>query len=112
MDNSEIEKAIPAITVGIVEYVANSVVKKTILKKLTGNISAYSFDNGEGWAERTTPFDNYLQIIEGKAEIVVSGVSHTLQMGESIVIPAHASISIKPNDRFKMIVTVIKSAYE
>jgi len=60
-----------------------------------------SFDSGEGLTEKTTPFDTFVQIIEGKAEIVISAVSHLLQTGQSIVIPAHASNLVKPNGRFK-----------
>lgn len=112
MDTSDIEKAKAYITVEIVEYIANAVVIKTILKKSTGNISLMSFDSGEGLTEKTTPFDTFVQIIEGSAELVVSDTAHLLQTGESIVIPAHASNYVKPNGRFKMILTVIKSGYE
>jgi quercetin dioxygenase-like cupin family protein len=71
-----------------------------------------SFDSGEGLTEKTTPFDTFIQIIEGKAEIVISGKSNFLTTGESIVIPAHAANFVRPNGRFKMIQTVIKSGYE
>jgi quercetin dioxygenase-like cupin family protein len=112
MENVEIEKSVAHITVEIIEYLPNSVVIKTILKKSTGNISVMSFDSGEGLMERTTPFDSFAQIIDGKAEIVISGKSNFLETGESIVIPAHAPNFVKPNGRFKMILTVIKSGYE
>ncbi len=111
-NNFEIEKGIGHITVEIIEYIPNSVVIKTILKKSTGNISVMSFDSGEGLTEKTTPFDTFAQIIEGKAEIVINGVSRVLVTGESIVIPAFQRNLIKPNGRFKMIQTVIKSGYE
>ena len=112
MDNNEIEKSKILITVEIIEYIANSVVIKTIMKKSTGNISVMSVDSGEGLTEKTTPFDTFVQIRDGQAEIVISGKSHILSTGESIVIPAHASNLIKPNARFKMIQTIIKSGYE
>ena len=112
MDTKEIEKSVAHITVEIIEYVTNSVVIKTILKKSTGNISVMSFDSGEGLTEKTTPFDTFAQIIDGQAEIVISGKSNFLLTGESIVIPAHAPNFVRPNGRFKMILTVIKSGYE
>ena len=112
MDNSEVEKSKAHITVEIVEYLLNSVVIKTILKKSTGNISLMSFDSGEGLTEKTSPFDTFIQIIEGEAEIVISGISNFLSTGQSIVIPAHAPNFVRPNGRFKMILTVIKSGYE
>lgn len=112
MDNIELEKSKVHITVEIIEYIPNSVVIKTILKKSTGNISVMSFDNGEGLTEKITPFDTFAQIIEGKAEIVINDEPHFLQTGQSIVIPAHAPNFVRPNGRFKMILTVIKSGYE
>ena len=65
------EKSKSHIIVEIIEYMANSVVIKTIIKKSTGNISVMSFDSGEGLTEKTSPFDTFAQIIEGKAEIVI-----------------------------------------
>ena len=109
---SELEKATPHIIVEIIEYVPNSVVIKTIIRKSTGNISIMSFDSGEGLTEKTSPFDTFAQIIEGKAEIVINKVCSLLETGMGIIIPAHASNFIKPNGRFKMILTIIKSGYE
>ncbi|HBB91926.1 MAG: cupin [Bacteroidetes bacterium GWF2_49_14] len=112
MDTAELEKSKVHITVEIIEYIANSVVIKTILKKSTGNITVMSFDNGEGLGEKTTPFDTFVQIIDGQADIVINGESNLLATGESIVIPAHAPNFVNPNGRFKMIQTVIKCGYE
>lgn len=112
MDAVEIEKSKSFITVEIIEYLPNAVVIKTILKKSTGNISVMSFDTGEGLTEKTSPFDTFVQIIDGRAEIVIGEQSHILLTGASIVIPAHKSNFVKPNGRFKMILTVIKSGYE
>jgi quercetin dioxygenase-like cupin family protein len=112
MDTIEMEKGITHITVEIIEYIPHAVVMKTILKKSSGNISVMSFDSGEGLTEKTTPFDTFVQIIDGEANIVISGESHLLHTGESIVIPAHSPNHVNPNGRFKMIMTVIKSGYE
>ena len=112
LHTAQIKKAEALIIVEIIEYVPNSVVSKTIIKKTTGNISVVSFDTGEALTEKTSPFDTFVQIIEGKAEIVIDGKSNTLQSGEGIIIPAHLSNIIKANERFKMISTVIKSGYE
>jgi quercetin dioxygenase-like cupin family protein len=112
MEKREIEKSKKYITVEIVEYLEHSVVSKTILNKSTGNVSVLSFDSGEGLREKTIPFDTYVQIIEGSAELVIGGISSFMNTGQSIVIPAHAPNFVRPNGRFKMIVTVIKSGYE
>jgi len=111
-DGAEMEKSKAHIIVEIIEYVSNSVVMKTIIKKSTGNISVMSFDSGEGLTEKTSPFDTFAQVIEGKADIVIDKVSHLLTSGQGIIIPAHSPNFIKPNGRFKMISTIIKSGYE
>lgn len=111
-ESAELEKSKAHIIVEIIEYLTNSVVIKTIIKKSTGNISVMSFDSGEGLTEKTSPFDTFVQIIEGKAEIVIDKVSNLLESGEGIIIPAHLANFIKPNGRFKMISTIIKSGYE
>jgi quercetin dioxygenase-like cupin family protein len=112
MDGGQLQKGVSHIIVEIIEYISNSVVSKTIIKKSSGNISVMSFDSGEGLTEKTSPFDTFVQIIEGKAEIVIDKISNLLESGQGIIFPAHSSNFIKPNGRFKMIQTIIKSGYE
>ena len=110
--NTEQEKGKTFIVVEIIEYVPNAVVIKTIIKKTTGNVTVSSFDSGEALTEKTSPFDTFIQVIEGKAEIVINEESHQLATGQSVIIPAHSRNIIKANERFKMLSTVIKSGYD
>ena len=112
MKAPDIEIGTAHIIVEIIEYMPNSVVSKTIINKSTGNVSVMSFDSGEVLLEKTSPFDTFAQVIDGRAEIVIEGVSHSLNTGQGMVIPAHRSNVINANERFKMILTVIKSGYE
>lgn len=112
MADQEFEKSKTFIIVEILEYVPNSVVIKTIIRKTTGSVSALAFDSDETLAGRTSPFDNFLQVIEGKAEVMIDDKSFLLDIGQSIIIPAHARNTIKANERFKMLSTIIKSGYE
>jgi quercetin dioxygenase-like cupin family protein len=112
MDNIEVEKAKALIIEEIIEYIPNSIDFKTIIKKTTGNISAVSIDTGEELTEKISPFDTFVQIIDGKAEIIIDKISYFLTTGQSIIIPAHSSNIVKANERFKMISTIIKSGYE
>ncbi len=105
-------KSTAHIIVEIIEYVPNSVVIKTIIKKSTGNLSVMSFDAGEGLTEKISPFDTYAQVIEGNAELIIDHVSRVLQTGNGIIIPANAPNIINPNGRFKMILTVLKKEDE
>ncbi|MDO9680510.1 MAG: cupin domain-containing protein [Bacteroidales bacterium] len=112
MINVDIEKSKAFIIVENIEYVPNSVVVKTIIKKSTGNVTITAIDTGETLTEKISPYDTFSQILEGKAEIVIDGKSNVLRTGESIIIPAHTANIIKANERFKMISTIIKSGYE
>jgi quercetin dioxygenase-like cupin family protein len=109
---TEIEKSKAHIIVEIIEYIPNAVVSKTIIKKTTGNITVTSFDTGEELEEKTSPFDTYVQIIDGVAEVVINEKDYLLRTGDGIVIPAHALHCFNANEQFKMISTVIKSGYE
>jgi quercetin dioxygenase-like cupin family protein len=110
--NSELEKSKSHILIEIIEYVPNSVVTKTIIRKTTGNVSVVAIDIGEAMAEKTSPFDTFIQVIEGVAEVIIDSIPNTLVIGQGIIVPAHTSNSFRANERFKMISTVIKSGYE
>jgi quercetin dioxygenase-like cupin family protein len=112
MENRCLERGKPLTINEIIDYVPDSVVIKTIVRKTTGNINAVSLDEGGALTEQIIPFDTFIQIIDGKAEIVIDGKSNYLETGQSIIIPAHTSNIVKANGRFKMISTIIKSGYE
>jgi quercetin dioxygenase-like cupin family protein len=109
---ADLEKSKVHIIVEIIEYVPNAIVSKTIIKKTTGNITVSSLAIGEELAEKTSPFDTYIQVIDGAAEITIDKKKYQLKLGGGIVIPAHTSHCFNANEQFKMISTVIKSGYE
>jgi quercetin dioxygenase-like cupin family protein len=111
-DNLGLEKGKAHIIIEIIEYVPNAVVSRTIIKKTTGNVTATSMSIGEELGERISPFDTYVQIIDGAAEVKIDDKSVFIKLGEGIVIPAHAKQSFTANEQFKMITTVIKSGYD
>jgi len=111
-DDSDLSRARPHIMVDTIDYIANAIVIKTIIKKPSGNISLMSFDEGETLLEKTSPFDSFVQIIEGNAEVVIDSASNRLTTGCGIIIPAHLPNYIRSHERFKMILTIIKSGYE
>jgi quercetin dioxygenase-like cupin family protein len=112
MPKKEIKKATVFNTESEIEYITDSIVVKTIIRKITGNIVAMSFDTGKCMKKNVSPFDTFIQIIDGKAEIHINGTSYLLTKGNCIVIPAHSSNEIKPGVKFKLIITLIKSGYE
>lgn len=112
MEINALDKLTPHIIVEIIEYIRNSVVSRTIIKKPTGNITATSFDAGEELAEKTSPFDTYIQIIDGIAELNIKGENYQLKLGQGMIIPAHARHNFRAMQQFKMLSTIIKSGYE
>ncbi|MBK9256716.1 MAG: cupin domain-containing protein [Saprospiraceae bacterium] len=112
MDLQESEKSKLLIMDEMIGYLPHSIVIKTIIRRTTGSITAVSFDVGEIWTEKTSPFDTFIQVIEGKAEVWISGKLNQLMTGESIIMPAHSPHFIKAAERLKIISTVIKSGYE
>lgn len=107
-ETTELEKAKAYIIVEIIKYVPQAVVSKTIIKRTTGNITVSSFDAGEELAENSSPFDNYIQIIDGATEVDIKDKKYKLRLGEGIIIPAHVFHCFNANERFKMISTIIK----
>ena len=111
-ENAEVEKSSPHIIVQLVEYLPNAVVSKTILKKITGNVTASSLAAGEEVAEKLSPYDVYVQIIDGVAELTINKKDYLLKLGDGIIIPAHSTHQFSAKQQFKMLSTVIKSGYE
>lgn len=111
-ESAEVDKAKSHVIVQIIEYMPKAVVSKTILKKITGNITVSSFDAGEELAEKLAPFDTYIQIIDGTAELTINGKKYIMKLGDGIIIPAHARHYFNASEQFKMLSTVIKSGYE
>mgnify|MGYP000361041268 CR=1 FL=1 len=93
----------------LIEYSDGSIVSKQILTKSTGNITLFSFDMGQNLSEHTAPFDALVQLIDGSAEITINGKDYILFKGDSIIMPANLPHSIKAIEKFKMLLTMIKS---
>lgn len=93
-------------------YAHHEIVAHHIINKSTGTISTAAFDKGEQLTDKLSRFDNFIQIVEGTAEILIDDASFTLNTGQAIIIPANSKNTIKANERFKMISTIIKSGYE
>ena len=93
----------------LVNYQDGAVVSREIVKKPTGNVTIFAFDEGQGLSEHTAPFDALVQMVEGDAEIMISGQPHQLQGGEMILMPAGQPHALRAMKRFKMILTMIRS---
>ncbi|TAM43441.1 cupin domain-containing protein [bacterium] len=94
--------------VSLVDYQDDSVVSKELIKKDKGTVTLFAFDKGQGLSEHTAPFDAFVYIIDGKAEITIDGKPHSVTAGESIIMPANKPHSLKAIERFKMLLVMIR----
>ena len=109
MQTNEFEKAKIFSFNDSIEYSDGGIVSKTVLKKETGNISLFSFAKGEALSEHTAPFDAMIQVVDGKGEIVIGGKSFFVDAGQTIIMPANISHAVKAVEKFKMVLTMIRS---
>jgi quercetin dioxygenase-like cupin family protein len=93
----------------LILYHEGSVVSKTLIDKGIGTITLFAFDKGQGLSEHTAPFDAVVQIIDGEAEITISGVKHNLKAGQMIIMPANQPHALKAVSKFKMLLTMIRA---
>jgi len=93
----------------LVDYQPGSIVSREILKGAKGKVTLFAFDAGEGLSEHTSPFDALVQVVEGEAEITISGKPHRVAGGELILMPAQQPHALKALKRFKMILTMIRA---
>ena len=108
MGRNEFEKVKKFSFAERISYADQAVVSKHILKKISGNVSLFAFDKGEGLSEHTTPFDAMVLVVAGKAEIIINGESHLLGAGESIIMPANIPHALKAAEKFKMVLIMIR----
>ena len=95
---------------GLVSYQEGSVVSKTIVDKKVGTVTLFAFDKGQGLSEHTAPYDAIVQLIDGEAEITVSGKAQRVSKGEMIILPANEPHALVAVERFKMLLIMIRSA--
>lgn len=92
-----------------VDYQEGAVVSRTVIDKGTGTVTLFAFDGGQGLSEHTAPFDALVHIVEGMAQITISGEPFQLRGGEIIIMPAGKPHSVKALERFKMLLVMIRS---
>ncbi len=93
---------------GIIDYQKNAVVSSEVINKNTGTVTVFAFDSGQGLSEHTAPFDALVCIIDGNAEITISGKEYSLKAGDMIIMPANEPHSLKAVQKFKMLLVMIK----
>jgi quercetin dioxygenase-like cupin family protein len=110
-ENVEEEKFVaqPSVLAELVDYQKGSVVSRTIIDKKAGTVTLFAFDEGEGLSEHTAPFDALVYLVDGEAEVVISGDPALLKMGEMVVMPANKPHALRAVKKFKMVLVMIRS---
>ena len=93
----------------IIDYQEDSVVSRTLIKKKSGTVTLFAFDQGQALSEHTAPFDAMVYILDGEAEITISGNIFHLKVGEIIIMPANEPHALKAVKKYKMLLTMVKS---
>ena len=94
----------------LANYQKGAVVSKEILRKNAGTITAFAFDKGEGLSEHTAPYDAFVHILDGEAEITIAKKKHTVRKGEFLILPANTPHALKAVKRIRMLLVMIWSA--
>lgn len=93
----------------LVAYQTDSVVSKTLIDKKIGTITLFSFDAGQGLSEHTAPYDAFIQVVDGEAEVTIEDDIHTVKAGQMIIMPANKPHAVKAVKPFKMLLVMIRA---
>jgi quercetin dioxygenase-like cupin family protein len=93
----------------LVSYQDGSVVSKTLIDKKIGTVTMFSFGSGQGLSEHTVPYDAFVQIVDGEAEVAINGEAHTVAAGQMIIMPANIPHELKAVKPFKMLLVMIRA---
>ena len=96
----------------LIEYSSDSIVSKTILDKPVGTITLFAFDAGQRLSEHQAPYDAVVQIVEGVGTITIDGVDNAVPAGQIIIMPGNVPHSVTANEKFKMLITMIRTKSE
>lgn len=94
----------------LVDYQEGSVVSRTLVDDRAGTVTLFAFDEGQGLSEHTAPYNAFLHVLEGEARVTVAGIENLLRAGEAILLPSGQSHAVRAVGRFKMLLTMVRSA--
>ena len=94
---------------GLVSYQSGSVVSRTLIDRKIGTITLFTFDAGQGLSEHTAPFDAFVQIFDGVADVTIDGKVQRVASGEFIIMPANSPHALKAVEKFKMMLVMIRA---
>jgi quercetin dioxygenase-like cupin family protein len=105
---SKAPRGVPFSLVDHIAYAEGAVVSKTLVQQEAGTVTLFAFDAGQGLSEHTAPFDAVVQVVDGNADIRIGDQSHTVSAGQMLIMPAHVPHALHAQQRFKMLLTMIR----
>jgi quercetin dioxygenase-like cupin family protein len=93
---------------GLVDYAPGAVVSRTLRKSKVGTLTVFAFDEGQELSEHTAPFDAWVQVLEGAAELTVGGRALSAREGQIVLMPAEVPHAVRASSRFKMLLTMFR----
>ena len=93
---------------GLVSYQEGSIVSRTLIDKKAGTITLFAFDKDEGLSEHAAPFDALVYVYHGRASRTISGESHEVEKGETIIMPANEPHALRAISPFMMMLVMIR----
>ncbi|MHB8709418.1 MAG: cupin domain-containing protein [Desulfuromonadales bacterium] len=93
----------------LVQYQAGAVVSRTLIDKQIGTLTLFAFDDGQGLSEHTAPYDAFVQIVDGAADVTIAGKDHRVVAGQMIIMPANVPHALRAVGRFKMLLVMIRA---
>ena len=94
--------------IDLVQYQEDAVVSRTVVKGEAGSVTVFAFDESQSLSEHTVPYDALVYLVDGEAQIRISGTDHDLKQGDMIVMPANQPHAVRASSRFKMVLTMIR----
>ena len=94
----------------LLQYQDGAIVSRVLLKNKGGTVTIFAFDQGEGLSEHTAPFDAFVLIMDGEAEVEIAGKSYRVRQGETITLPANIPHALKAVTKFKLLLTMIRGS--
>jgi quercetin dioxygenase-like cupin family protein len=105
----KLEAAKAHVALGLVDYAQGAIVSRTLIENKAGNVTLFSFDEGQSLSEHTAPFDALVQVLDGEGVFTIGGKAVCVAAGEMIVMPANVPHAVEASRRFKMLLTMLRS---
>lgn len=104
--------AVPAAAVmdlaGLVDYAPGAIVSRTLAEGGSGTLTLFAFDAGQKLSEHSAPFDAFVQVLDGRAELTIGGKPVTAAAGQLVLMPANVPHAVLAGQRFKMLLTMLR----